>query len=74
MSTAADSKLISILEENLNIDHADTIMESIDRRYWSESGGFEYVQHLAFPDDLESLKVSVGGNYFATCCFAAVRA
>ena len=72
MSTAAESKLLSILNENLEVDKFDILMTSIDRRYWSESTGFEYVQHLAFPDDLESLKVSVGGNYFATCCFAAV--
>ena len=72
MSTTAESKLLSILNENLEVDKFDILMTSIDRRYWSESTGFEYVQHLAFPDDLESLKVSVGGNYFATCCFAAV--
>ncbi len=72
MSTAAESKLLSIINENLGVDEFDILMTSIDRRYWSETTGFEYVQHLAFPDDLESLKVSVGGNYFATCCFAAV--
>ena len=72
MKTAADSKLLSILNENLEVDKFDIIMTEIDRRYWSESTGFEYVQYLAFPDDLESLKVSIGGNYFATCCFAAV--
>ena len=72
MSTAVESKLLSILSENLEVDKFDILMTSIDRRYWSETSGFEYVQHLAFPDDLESLKVSVGGNYFATCCFAAV--
>ena len=72
MSTAADSKLLSILHENLEVEKYGIEMTQIDRRYWSESTGFEYVQYLAFPDDLESLKVSVGGNYFATCCFAAV--
>jgi DNA mismatch repair protein MSH4 len=72
MSTAAESKLLSILNENLEIDKNDILMTSIDRRYWSEGTGFEYVQHLAFPDDLKTLQLSVGGNYFATCCFAAV--
>jgi DNA mismatch repair protein MSH4 len=72
MSTAADTKLLSIIRENLEIDQYGIDMLSIDRRYWSETSGHEYVQHLAFPEDLESLKVSTGGNYFAVCCFAAV--
>lgn len=72
MSTAADSKLMSIVQENLEVDKYDITMTCIDRRYWSETTGYEYAQHLSFPDDLESLKVSIGGNYFATCCFAAV--
>lgn len=72
MATAEDSKLVSILKENLEVDRLEILMTELDRRYWSESTGFEYVQRLAFPSDLESLKVSIGGNYFATCCFAAV--
>ncbi len=72
MSTVADSKLLSIIRENLEVDRYGIVMQSIDRRYWSETSGHEYVQQLAFPDDLESLKVSIGGNYFAICCFAAV--
>lgn len=73
MTTAADTKLLSILQENLEVDRYGIAMQSIDRRYWSETSGHEYVQQLAFPDDLESLKVSMGGSYFAICCFAAVR-
>jgi DNA mismatch repair protein MSH4 len=72
MNTAADTKLLSIIRENLEVDRYGVEMQSIDRRYWSETSGHEYVQQLAFPDDLESLKVSMGGNYFAVCCFAAV--
>jgi DNA mismatch repair protein MSH4 len=72
MKTAADSKLLSIIRENLEVDKYDTLMTDIDRRYWSDSTGYEYVQQLAFPDDLEPLKVAIGGNYFAACCFAAV--
>ncbi|KAJ9604986.1 MutS protein msh4 [Cladophialophora chaetospira] len=71
MSTAEDSKLISIVKENLEVERADIAMTSIDRKYWSELSGHEYVQYLAFPDDLESLKLSIAGNYFATCCFSA---
>ncbi len=72
MSTADETKLIPLLKENLQVDTSGISMTSVDRRYWSESVGFEYVQRLALPDDLESLKVSVAGNYFATCCFSAV--
>jgi DNA mismatch repair protein MSH4 len=72
MNTVSDTKLISIIHENLEVDKYGIDMHSIDRRYWSESSGHEFVQQLAFPDDLESLKVSTGGNYFAVCCFAAV--
>ena len=72
MKTAADSKLLSIIRENIEVDKFEIRMTAIDRRYWSDSTGQEYVQQLAFPDDLESLKVTIGGNYFAACCFAAV--
>jgi DNA mismatch repair protein MSH4 len=72
MSTVADTKLISIIRENLEVDRYGIAMQSLNRRYWSETNGHEYVQQLAFPNDLESLKVSIGGNYFAVCSFAAV--
>lgn len=72
MSTAKDSKLVSIVQENVEVERNDILMTSIDRRYWAETTGYEYLQQLAFPDDIESLKISIGGNYFAACCFAAV--
>jgi DNA mismatch repair protein MSH4 len=72
MKTAVDSKLLSIIREILEVDKYDILMMDIDRQYWSDGTGHEYVQQLAFPDDLESLKVAIGGNYFAACCFAAV--
>jgi DNA mismatch repair protein MSH4 len=70
MNTASypKSKLFSIVEENV----PDTALNPIDRKYWAENTGLEYVHQLACKDDLESLKVTLGGNYFATCCFAAV--
>lgn len=71
-STATDSKLLSIIEENLEVEKNKIIMTEIDRRYWSESVGHEYIRQLAFPEDLEALKLSLAGNYFAVCCFAAV--
>ncbi|KAI1614457.1 DNA mismatch repair protein MSH4 [Exophiala viscosa] len=72
MSNAADSKLVSIVTENLEVYDNGILMTDIDRKYWSEGSGHDYVQHLAFPDDVESLKLSLTGNYFATCCFSAV--
>lgn len=71
-STAADSKLVSIVEENLEVEKNKIAMTVIDRRYWSEGVGHEYIQQLALPEDLEALKLSLTGSYFAVCCFAAV--
>jgi DNA mismatch repair protein MSH4 len=62
------SKLFSIVEDNII---GPTIV-SLDRKYWNETSGIDYVQNLAFGEDVEAIKVSLGGNYFATCCFAAV--
>lgn len=70
--TAEDSKLLSILRENLGTEDNNILMTSIDRRYWSEGVGYEYLQQLAFPDEHESLKLSAAGNYYALCCFGAV--
>ena len=72
MSTAADSKLVSILLENIVGQDSDVELTALDRRYWAENIGHEHIQHLALPEDLESLKVSLSGNYFALCCFSAV--
>ncbi|OJD16553.1 hypothetical protein AJ78_03290 [Emergomyces pasteurianus Ep9510] len=69
MKTAREprSKLYSIVEENL----PQLTLTSIDRRLWAERTGHEYVEQFAFREDLESIKMSLEGNYFATCCFAA---
>jgi DNA mismatch repair protein MSH4 len=74
VSTAASpkSKLLSIVEEN--IDDLESKLTLLDRRYWAESTGFEYIQSLAFLDDVEALKIAVAGNYYAVCCIAAVCA
>ncbi|KAE8165607.1 muts domain V-domain-containing protein [Aspergillus tamarii] len=68
MNTAKDSKLFYIIQENIQ----ETTLTSLDRRDWSEKTGHEYVDRLAFPEDIESIKITLGGNYFAACCFAAV--
>jgi len=72
VSTAVNpkSKLFSIIEENLKDFNSSIVLQ--DRRYWAETTGLEYIQQLAFAHDVETIKISIGGNYFAVCCFAAV--
>ncbi|KAI2468757.1 DNA mismatch repair protein-like protein MutS [Annulohypoxylon bovei var. microspora] len=61
------SSLLSIIEEEL----PDTSIEPLDRKYWSENVGLEFIQTLAFREDLEAIKVAIEGNFYATCSFAA---
>ncbi|KAJ6093527.1 hypothetical protein N7486_008816 [Penicillium sp. IBT 16267x] len=67
MNTIAESKLRFIIQENL----PEPILTFLDRRYWSDKAGQEYLDRLAFSDEADSLKVTLGGSYFAACCFAA---
>jgi DNA mismatch repair protein MSH4 len=62
------SKMYNILEEEI----LGSRITPVDRRYWSETAGLDYIQQLAFSEDVEAIKVAIGGNYFATCCLAAV--
>jgi DNA mismatch repair protein MSH4 len=62
------SKMYQVVEENI----LGARIITVDRKYWSEIAGLEYIQQLAFLEDVEAIKVAIGGNYFATCCFAAV--
>ncbi|KIW17710.1 hypothetical protein PV08_04905 [Exophiala spinifera] len=68
---AADSKLVSIIHENLDIDQNDISLHDVDRKHWSESAGHDYLEFLAFPDDLDALKIALTGNHCATYCFSA---
>ncbi|KAF3386872.1 MutS protein [Penicillium rolfsii] len=68
MSTAKDSKLHYIIEENLR----EPILTFVDQRCWSAKAGHEYLDRLAFPDEMDSLETTLGGNHFAACSFAAV--
>jgi DNA mismatch repair protein MSH4 len=72
ISTAASpkSKLFSIIEENL--EDIGSNLTLLDRRYWAETTGLEYIQFLAFKEDIEAINISVAGNYYAICCIAAV--
>lgn len=62
------SKMYQVVEENI----LGARIITVDRRYWSETSGIEYIQQLAFKEDLEAIKVAIGGNYFSVCCFSAV--
>ena len=72
VSTAASpkSKLFSIIEDSL--EDIGSNMTLLDRRYWAETTGIEYIQQLAFAEDVDTLRTAVSGNYFAVCSFAAV--
>ncbi|KAI0135347.1 muts domain V-domain-containing protein [Daldinia grandis] len=61
------SSLLAIIEEELQ----DASVEPLDRKYWSENAGLEFIQTLAFRQDLEAIKVAIEGNFYATCSFAA---
>ncbi|THY06932.1 hypothetical protein D6D01_09839 [Aureobasidium pullulans] len=71
VDTAAQpkSKLFSIIEENL--DNLNSNLTLLNRRYWAETTGIEFIEQYAFVEDIESIKMSVNGNYFSVCCFAA---
>lgn len=72
VTTAASppSKLFSILEEGLDVLEGDIVL--VDRRYWAEITGLEFIEQLAFPDDLDNIKTAVAQKYYAVCCFSAV--
>nr|POE51753.1 muts protein like 4 [Quercus suber] len=70
MPANTKSKLYSIIEESL--DELDSSMTLLDRRYWSENTGLDYLKQLAFAEDVDTITTAVEGNYYAVCCFAAV--
>ena len=71
MNTAANpkSRLLSLVESCL-----DSRITLLERKFWAELAGIEYIQQLAFKQDVEAIKVCLDGNYYATCCLAAVSA
>lgn len=64
------SKLFSIIEDNL--DRIGSDLTAVDRKYYAETTGTDYISHLAFAEDVDALKTAVSGNYFAVCSFAAL--
>ena len=68
MDTAEESQLRYTIQKNL----PGPILTFLNRRSWSDKAGLEYLDRLAFPDELEYLKLCLGVNYFAACSFGAV--
>lgn len=66
--SARQTMLYDTIQNNI----PDLIISSIDRRYWSDRASQEYVDKLAFPEELESIRGSLERHYFAACCLAAV--
>lgn len=62
------SSLCATIEEEL----PGVPIIALDRRYWSETAGLEFIQALAFKEDVEAIKVAIEGNFYATCSFSAV--
>jgi DNA mismatch repair protein MSH4 len=62
------SSLYSLIEDHM----PGVTIVPFERQFWSESTGLEYIQTLAVPEDVESLKVAIQGNFYATCALAAV--
>lgn len=63
------SSLCSTIEEEL----PGVPIVPLTRKYWSETAGLEFIQTLAFREDVAAVKVAVEGNFYATCSFSAVR-
>lgn len=63
------SSLYATIEEEL----LGVPIVALDRKYWSETSGLEYIQALAFKEDVEAIKVAIEGNFYATCSFSAVN-
>ncbi|KAH8204380.1 hypothetical protein TruAng_001431 [Truncatella angustata] len=61
------SNLLAVIQEEFQ----GTSIEGLDRKYWSETVGLEFIHMFAFREELESIKVALQGNFYATCSFAA---
>ncbi|KAF5677578.1 dna mismatch repair msh4 [Fusarium heterosporum] len=71
MSTACPpnnpSTLFSLVQDLIPEAHID----ALERSAWSETEGLQYIQKLAFKDDIEPLKVATHGKFYAISSFAA---
>ena len=72
MSTACPPAAASVLHDLIGEHVPGVMIEVFDRSAWSEKTGWEYIEKLAFEDDIEALKVATEGKYYATASFSAV--
>lgn len=72
VSTACPPNQQSSLHATIEEELPFAQIVPLDRKYWSESAGLEYISTLAFRADVEAIKVALDGNFYATCAFSAV--
>ena len=73
MSTACPPNDPSILYSLVQELLPEAQVDSFDRSAWSETAGLDYIQTLAFQEDIEPTKVALHGKFYATACLSAVR-
>ncbi|KAF1815823.1 hypothetical protein P152DRAFT_464551 [Eremomyces bilateralis CBS 781.70] len=66
------SKLFQIIENHLPVIASKLVL--VDRRYWSEQSGMDYIKSLCFPEDVDSLIMATNGSFYAVCCVSAAFA
>ncbi|OIW34643.1 hypothetical protein CONLIGDRAFT_658467 [Coniochaeta ligniaria NRRL 30616] len=71
VSTTFPPNPISTLYNMIAETFTSTPLVPLDRKHWSEQSGLEYLQTLAFRDDVEAIKVAIEGNFYATCALSA---
>ena len=62
------SALLAVIEADI----PDVPIFALDRRYWSESAGLDFIETLAFREDISSIKFALRGKFYATSAFSAV--
>lgn len=72
VSTACPPSPKSCLYSTLEEELPGIPIIPLNRKYWSETAGLDFIQALAFKKDIEAIKVAIEGNFYATCSFSAV--
>lgn len=59
--------LLSITEHYIS----GAVITSVPRKYFNEQMGHDYIQQLAFPDEIASIKIAVSAKFYAISAAAA---
>ena len=70
MSTSVQPKSNLYLTIEEHLPHVR--LKPIDRKYFEELKGMDYVERLSIRRDVQAIKACLLDNYYAACCFAAV--